>query len=122
MLAAPDLARALPHDAAISRSHIVFIEAGRCTRSGTLAAVTGRQRIVRFTLAAAPDLAALRARLADLSLQAGAEETTLQLEVPSAGDVAAINRRVISTLFELGCDVLEVRLGDSLEQAYLRDH
>ena len=97
--------------------HVVFIEAGRCTREGPLAAVTGRQRLVRFTLARPPDLAALQQRLPDLHLRLAGEN--LQVEAPAQGEIAAVNRRVLQALLELGADVLEVRLGHSLEQAYL---
>ena len=98
--------------------HVVFIEAGRCVQSGPLSAVTGRQRVVRYTLGPhAPDLDALRTRLAEFELSyAGG---TLLLEASSDADIAAVNRRVLPALLELGADVIEVRVGQSLEQAYL---
>lgn len=100
--------------------HVVFIEAGRCTRRGALAELTGRKRLVRFTLGRAPELGALEAKLPDLELRyAGA---VLQVEAKPGGDVAALNRRVLQALLELGADVLEIRLGHSLEQAYLTEH
>jgi len=97
--------------------HVVFIEAGRAIKSGPLAAVTGRGQRVRFTLAAPIELALLQARLPDLVLRAQA--AWVELEAPAAGDLAALNRRVLQALLDLNAGVLEMRLGQSLEQAYL---
>jgi ABC-type multidrug transport system ATPase subunit len=97
--------------------HVVFIEAGRTIKSGPLAAVTARARIVRFTLNAPLPLATLQPRLPDLLLRGGG--TQLEVEAPVDGDIAALNRRVLHELHELGAGVLEIRLGHSLEQVYL---
>ena len=97
--------------------HVVFIEAGRTIRSGPLAGVTGRGRLVRFTLAQPLDLARLQSRLPDLTLRGNG--VLLEAEAPADADIAAYNRRVLQALLELDAGVLEVRLGHSLEQAYL---
>jgi ABC-type multidrug transport system ATPase subunit len=97
--------------------HVVFIEAGRAIKSGSLALVTGRSRVVRFSLAAQVEQTALAARLPDLALSL--DGALLELEVPEGGDVAELNRRVLRALLEIGASVLEIRLGHSLEEAYL---
>jgi ABC-2 type transport system ATP-binding protein len=97
--------------------HVVFIEAGRCIKSGPLEAVTGRGQVVRFTLASEVELAALAARLPDLRLRS--RGALLEVEAPCGGEIAEVNRRVLRELLDAGASVLEVRLGFSLEQAYL---
>jgi ABC-2 type transport system ATP-binding protein len=97
--------------------HVVFIEAGRVIDQGPLAAVTGRTRRVYFTLDAASDAALLEQRLPDLNIRL--ERTVLEVDATSAREVATLNRRVLQVLFDLGIGVLEVRLGHSLERAYL---
>jgi ABC-2 type transport system ATP-binding protein len=97
--------------------HVVFIEAGRTIKSGPLASVTGRARLVRFTLAQPLDPARVQARLPDLVLRPNG--TLLEVEAPADVEIAVLNRRVLQALFELDAAVLEVRLGHSLEQAYL---
>jgi len=97
--------------------HVVFIEAGRAIKSGALAAVTGRGRIVRFTLARPLELATLQARLPGLLLRSNGAQ--LAVEAPLDCEIGALNQRVLRELLELDAGVLEVRLGHSLEEAYL---
>jgi ABC-type multidrug transport system ATPase subunit len=97
--------------------HVVFIEAGRAIKSGSLAVVTGRGQVVRFTLAEPPALGTLQPRLPDLSLRASGVQ--LVVEAPPDCAIGALNRRVLRELLALDASVLEIRLGHSLEQAYL---
>jgi len=97
--------------------HVVFIEAGRAIKSGALAAVTGRGRIVRFALARPLVLATLQARLPDLVLHGNGSQ--LVVEAPPGSEIGALNQRVLRELLALDAGVLEMRLGHSLEEAYL---
>ncbi len=97
--------------------HVVFIEAGRCIKSGPLSSVTGRAQRVRLTLAAPIDLLALQAALPELVLRG--DDHVLEFAVPTDCDVATINRRVLQAVLDAGASVLELRLGQSLEEAYL---
>lgn len=99
--------------------HVIFIEAGRAINSGSLAAITGRGRVVRFTLATALSRAELVSRLPDLRFSGS--EDVLEVEVPADVDLATLNRRVLRTLLDLDASVLEIRMGNSLEQTYLRE-
>lgn len=98
--------------------HVVFVEAGRTIKSGPLAAVTGRGQRVRFSLAGPLDLAALTARLPDLQLRLLAGPV-LEIATEDPSDIAELNRRVLRELLALEARVLEIRLGHSLEEAYL---
>ncbi|HKP59566.1 MAG TPA: ABC transporter ATP-binding protein [Polyangiales bacterium] len=97
--------------------HVVFIEAGRVIDQGPLAAVTGRTQRVYFELDAEPDAAALSQRLPELRIRL--DGTVLEVDASSTNELATLNRSVLQALFELGLGVLEVRLGHSLEQAYM---
>lgn len=99
--------------------HVVFMEAGRATRSGPLAEVTGRARIVHFVLAHPPELAALRDKLPEL--QARYEGNTLRVSLPTESSPAELNDRILAALLALDAGVLEVRPGESLETVYLSD-
>ncbi len=97
--------------------HVVFIEAGRAIKSGPLGVVTGRARRVRISLAAPVSLPDLQAQLPGVRVELRGDR---ELEIEGEGDdVAGLNRRVLRELLALEAQVLEVRLGHSLEEAYL---
>jgi ABC-2 type transport system ATP-binding protein len=97
--------------------HVVFIEAGRAIKSGPLSAVTARSRLVRYALAAPIALGMLQPSLPGLLLRIDGAQ--LEVEASADGDIAQLNARVLRVLLDLGAGVLEVRLGQSLEEAYL---
>ncbi|MDH5675688.1 MAG: ABC transporter ATP-binding protein [Myxococcales bacterium] len=97
--------------------HVVFMQRGRVTRSGSLAEVTGRQRIVYFRLARRPSLEALRAHLPEL--EARYEGELLRVSLPADAEPSVHNDRVIAALLAESAGVLELRPGESLERAYL---
>jgi ABC-type multidrug transport system ATPase subunit len=98
--------------------HVVFMEAGRAIESGPIAEVTGRARVVFFALARPPALEALRERIPQLD--ARYEGRTLRVTLPPEGAPDAHNAGILRLLLELDAGVLEVRSGESLEQAYLQ--
>jgi ABC-2 type transport system ATP-binding protein len=97
--------------------HVVFLEAGRVTRAGPLAEVTGKGELLRLELEAPPPLAALQAEMPELAAEA--DGTTLFVRVPKGEDVAAVNARLLPWLIAHDGRVLEVRRGRSLESAYM---
>ena len=97
--------------------HVVFMELGQCVKEGSLAAVTGRGSWVRYLLDSTPARELLTRRLGDLNWELQGKE--LRVELPSGGELVDTNARVLAHLLELEAGVLEVRRGDSLEQAYL---
>jgi ABC-type multidrug transport system ATPase subunit len=97
--------------------HVIFIRGGRQVRAGSLAEVTSRGTAVRYVLerplgalAPPPELSALR-----LSW----EGSTLHVTAPPDWSVAELNSKLLPWLLEAGACLLEVRQGQSLEDAYL---
>ncbi len=97
--------------------HVIFLEAGRCVASGSLAEVTGRRTTVRVLLEEPAPLDALRALLPGVELRAG--DRTITLVVPAGETPSAFNRRALSALLEVGAEILELRRGRSLEATWL---
>jgi ABC-2 type transport system ATP-binding protein len=97
--------------------HVVFVEAGRTVQSGSLAEVTGRSRLLRYSLERAPELATLQARLPDLELRY--DGAVLHATPPNGQAAGQVNARVLPVLLELDAGVLEVLRGGTLEAAYL---
>ncbi len=99
--------------------HVVFLEGGRCVRSGPLDEITGRGQVVRVQLAAPADgiLAAVSERLPELSL--AADKEILLAEAPASWSVPRLNKAVLSALFEEGAPVLSVSRGRSLEETWM---
>ena len=85
---------------------IVFLHAGRCTRSGSLSDLTERRGEVRIrVLGETPEIE-------------GAQREGDWLVVRGE-DPAALNARVLPLLLQAGVGILEVRQGRSLESSYL---
>jgi ABC-2 type transport system ATP-binding protein len=96
--------------------HIAFLERGRCVKSGTIAEVTRRGVLLRVSVEAPVDLAAVAALLPDVVLRS--EGSTI-LVTAAGADAASLNARVLPALLSAGARILEVRQGESLESAYL---
>jgi ABC-type multidrug transport system ATPase subunit len=97
--------------------HVVFVEAGRAVKAGSLSELTGRGRLLRFTLERPPALEPLQARLAGVELRY--EGAVLHATPPAGTSPAEANARILPVLLELDAGVLEVARGGSLEDAYL---
>jgi ABC-type multidrug transport system ATPase subunit len=97
--------------------HVIFIDRGRCTRSGTMAEVTEQGLVMRYTVEAAVDLTALE------QAQPGLEMTwqgkTLIARGSGSWTAANINGAIVPYLFHMNAGLLEIRRGKSLEDAYL---
>lgn len=97
--------------------HVVFIQRGRCTKSGSLAEVTEQGLIMRYSVEAPVDIAPLEAAHAELELSW--EGKTLLVRGSGSWTPAALNATVVPYLFHTGAALLEIRRGKSLEAAYM---
>jgi ABC-2 type transport system ATP-binding protein len=97
--------------------HVIFIERGRCTRSGSMAEVTEQGLIMRYTVETAVDLAALLA--AHPELESTWEEKTLIVRGSGSWTPANLNAAIVPYLLHMRAGLLEIRRGKSLEDAYL---
>ena len=97
--------------------HVVFIERGRCTRAGSMAEVTEQGLMMRYTTQKAVDLAQLEA--AQAGLEMSWKGRTLMVRGTSAWTAVNINATVVPYLFHMQAGLLEIRQGQSLEDAYL---
>lgn len=86
--------------------HVIFIDTGRCTRAGPLAALTGRDREVYVRLAP--------------PYPPGREEL-VRLVVDAGGDVEDATSALLRTLLDEGARISEVRRGESLERRYFAE-
>lgn len=97
--------------------HVVFIQHGQCTRSGTIEEVTNRKLLMRYLVERPFDIAALAANLGDLTFEGYGHELVVQ--APEGWTASKINEAVIPQLFEANAGLLEIRQGQSLEDAYM---
>ena len=98
--------------------HVAFIEAGKCVRSGAVEEVTRRGAVVRVRLAEPiVELAAVEELLA--GREPRIEGAELVYSLAPGEDPAAVQSVILPALIANGARVLEVRLGDSLEAAYM---
>ena len=92
------------------------MEAGRCTGEGSVDKVTGRERMLRIRLEEAIELS-------ELSSLTGRDPrwrgSTLIVQLLPSESTAEANARLLPTLLEAGARVLEVKSGESLEEAYI---
>jgi ABC-2 type transport system ATP-binding protein len=98
--------------------HVAFVQRGRCVRSGSLEEITQRGLLMRYRVENTFDLSALAQKLGALSFQGEGHE--LIVTAPDGWSAAKINAAVVPHLLEAG--LLEIRQGQSLEDAYLQDH
>ena len=95
--------------------HVIFLERGKCVRQGPIAEVTQRGARVRITLETRVD-ADLAAAVPGLVVRW--EDAMLVLTAPGR-DAASVNAAVLPVLLAAGARILEVRLGETLEAAYM---
>jgi ABC-type multidrug transport system ATPase subunit len=113
--------------------YVVFIDAGKCLRQGSMQALTSTDNVVRYSLLREPDLQQLTTRLPGCTLRWTSDTANqepdgtrpggpgrLSVHAPAAQPVADTNRQCLKALLEAEVGILEVHAGDSLEQTYLR--
>lgn len=100
---------------------VAFIERGRTIRQDTMDALIGRSGLCEAILDREPSLDALRARHPDATFTFDPLRHALQCRFATDQHTPVeMNREILTTLFEVGIGVLEIRLGESLEREYLR--
>ena len=100
--------------------HVIFMAAGRCTRSGPMAEITDRGTRLLYTLQGDAPLEALTAALPTGELRL--RKTTLEVLAPPGWTSAQVNARLLPVLLQARVGILQVRQGRSLEDAYLEEH
>lgn len=96
--------------------HVAFVEAGRVLESGPVEQVTRRGGVVRVRLAEPIEVDEIE-ELAVYSPKV--EGDTIVLALSEGGDPAEVNAVALPLLVARGARILEVRLGESLESAYM---
>jgi ABC-type multidrug transport system ATPase subunit len=86
--------------------HVVFIEAGRCTREGPMSSITGRDREVRI-------------HLAQPFPPGRGEVVRVCLPPEDPRSMEEATTQALAELIAEGARISEVRRGDSLERAFL---
>jgi len=97
--------------------HVVFIEAGRCVRSGSLAEVTEQGVLMRYLVERTVELSALQQAEPELTFRW--DKATLVVQAPSSWTASRMNATVVPQLMATEAGLLEIRQGRSLEDAYL---
>ncbi|HZO13013.1 MAG TPA: ABC transporter ATP-binding protein [Polyangiaceae bacterium] len=97
--------------------HVIFIEGGRCTRSGSMAEVTEQGLVMRYTLEQAVALEPFEKVHPELEMTW--ENKTLIVRGTGSWTPSALNAAVVPYLFHTNAGLLEIRRGKSLEDAYL---
>ena len=98
--------------------HVAFIEAGKCVKSGPVEEVTRRGAIVRVRLGE-PIVELARVQHLLDTRAPRIEGVELVYTLSPGEDPASVQSELLPLLIENGARVLEVRLGDSLEDAYM---
>ena len=101
--------------------HAIFIQQGRCVRSGTIDEVTQRGLLMRYWVERPFDLQPLEKAEPDLKI-AGGRGGELSVAAPEGWTAAGINAVVVPHILEADAGLLEVRQGQSLEDVFMEDH
>jgi hypothetical protein len=96
---------------------VIFIERGRCTRSGSMAEVTEQGLVMRYRLETTVELGPLQQTHPELEMTW--EDKTLIVRGSGSWTPANLNGAVVPYLFHTNAGLLEIRRGKSLEDAYL---
>ncbi len=97
--------------------HVAFLEAGRCTVSGPVHEIMGQARVVSVRLAEPVDLTSLEPLLEGRAPSVDGEWLTYALL--DTEDPSELHAELVPALVGRGARVLEVKLGRTLEAAYI---
>lgn len=97
--------------------HAIFLEAGRCQRQGAMAALTGKDSVIRIRLSDSPDLEALKRALPGLEL--GFRMSVLTVRDTTGRKLEETVALCLKPLLESNIGITELVSGDSLESTYL---
>lgn len=107
--------------------HVAFIENGRTIRQDTMDAVTGRKHVLSYRVGeGGVPLEQIRAKLPSAALEVTERDTSAAAGrrlvcrySGTDGNAADVNAVILSALLDAEVEILEVRQGSELEQAYL---
>ncbi len=97
--------------------HVIFIERGRCTQSGSMIEVTEQGLVMRYSVEKAVELAELERLHPELEMSW--EAKTLLVRGSGSWTPANLNGAIVPYLLHMNAGLLEIRRGKSLEAAYL---
>ncbi len=97
--------------------HMIFLDSGRCVENAPMDVLTDKKCTVRVSFTGQLPLQALQAALPDLELALEAGE--LQIKAPASWSLSRLNGICLPVLLVNGVEILEVKAGRSLEEAYL---
>jgi hypothetical protein len=97
--------------------YAVFVERGVVVRQGSMAELTAKSSVVRYTLSREPDLNVLGTSLLGSTLDWN--EPILTVRAPKSQSVEETNRACLGALLEMGVGIVQVDPGHSLEAAYM---
>jgi len=100
--------------------HVVFIQRGRCVRSGTIDEVTQRGLVMRYWVERQFDLTKLVDKFADLDFRG--DGGVLTVTAPDGWTASKINESIVPHLLEVDAGLVEIRHGQTLEDVYMEDH
>jgi ABC-type multidrug transport system ATPase subunit len=97
--------------------HVIFMQGGRAVQSGPVEEITSARRQIRIRIDGATPLDRLQAL--GLGATYRVENDALVITLPSDLAPEAANAKILPALLAAGVGVLEIRLGQSLEESYL---
>ena len=100
--------------------HVIFMDRGRCVRSGSLADITRRAQCLVYALDRPPPWEPLRARCPGLEWEWSETDLRLACRFESGRAIEEVNAGVLSLLIGEGVGIRAVEPGEKLEAEYLR--
>jgi ABC-2 type transport system ATP-binding protein len=100
--------------------HVIFIQGGKCVRSGSIDDVTQRGLLMRYWVERQFDLQPIITAHPDLTFQG--EGMMLMVSAPDGWTASKINEAVVPLLLDADAGLLEIRHGQTLEDVYMADH
>lgn len=99
--------------------HVVFMEKGKVTKDGALSDVTRRSEQVAVRIEGdVPDLVEAKAKLPQLEISV--RKNIIVAQARHTSSAQDINAALLPVLLQAGAAIVEVRTGESLEEAYLQ--
>ncbi|MBP7275075.1 MAG: ABC transporter ATP-binding protein [Kiritimatiellae bacterium] len=100
--------------------HVVFMDHGRCVRSGSLDEITRRAQCLIYALDRPPPLDRLQAQCPDMAFEWSASDLRLTCRFESGWAIERVNAAVLPLLIGENIGLRSVEPGERLESEYLR--
>ena len=98
--------------------HVAFLEAGRCVKSAPMAELTRAHAVVRIRLAEPLELSDVAALLE--GRDPAIDGLLLSYALHADENAAQVQPELLAALTRAGARILEVKLGETLERAYMQ--